>query len=142
MKVDLDDTCSVYNFARKVEQELDALDILLLNGGVNIMSHETSANGHERVIQLNYHSDALLALLLLPLLESTAGARGQPSRMTFVGSVGMALHSLKKRPLLDSGTVAQRFDDMSKYAGVSSMLLGLEAYDCGLHAGAREPCLC
>lgn len=117
MKLDLDDTGSVYNFARKVEQELDALDILLLNGGVNIMSYETSANGHERVIQVNYHSNALLALLLLPLLESTAGKRGQPSRLTFVGSVGMALHSLKKKPLLESETVAQRFDDKSKYAG-------------------------
>ena len=119
MKVDLDDTASVYDFARKVKQELDALDILLLNGGVNIMSYETSANGHERVIQVNYHSNALLALLLLPLLESTAVKRGQPSRLTFVGSVGMALHSLKKKPLLESETVAQRFDDKSKYAGFS-----------------------
>ena len=119
MKVDLDDTGSVYAFARKVEQELDALDILLLNGGVNIMNYETSANGHERVIQVNYHSNALLALLLLPLLESTAVKRGQPSRLTFVGSVGMALHSLKKKPLLESETVAQRFDDKSKYAGLN-----------------------
>ena len=117
VKLDLDDTASVYEFARKIKQELDALDILLLNGGVNIMSYETSTNGHERVIQVNYHSNALLALLLLPLLESTAVKRGQPSRLTFVGSVGMALHSLKKKPLLESETVAQRFDDKSKYAG-------------------------
>ena len=115
MQVDLDDTGSVYDFAQKVKRELDTLDILLLNGGLNVMSYQTSASGHERVMQVNYHSNALLALLLLPLLESTAVTRGQPSRLTFVGSVGMAFHSLQKKPLLESETVTQRFDDKSKY---------------------------
>ena len=117
MQVDLDDTDSVYDFAQKVKRELDTLDILLLNGGLNVMSYQTSASGHERVMQVNYYSNALLALLLLPLLELTAVTRGQPSRLTFVGSVGMALHSLQKKPLLESETVTQRFDDKSKYVG-------------------------
>lgn len=116
MQVDLDDAGTVYDFAQKVKQELDALDILLLNGGVNIMSYQTSANGHERFMQVNYHSN-VLALLLIPLLESTAVTRGQPAHLTFVDSVGMALHSLKRKPLLESETVTQRFDDKSKHVG-------------------------
>ncbi|KAI4248637.1 MAG: hypothetical protein LQ352_005875, partial [Teloschistes flavicans] len=118
MQVDLDDFNSVHAFAQRVHQEIDALDILLLNGGVNFMHYETSASGHERVMQVNYHSNALLALLLLPLLESTAIKRGQPSRLTFVGSETMRMHTLKKNPLLDHETVTQHFDDNTKYAGM------------------------
>ncbi len=116
MALDLDDEASVVKFASKVKSELDVLDVLLLNGGVNIMNYQTSKNGHERVMQVNYHSNALLALELLPLLESTASVRGSPSRLTFVGSVGMSMHTLKKQPLGEKESVAQRFDDKTKYA--------------------------
>ncbi|KAL8794654.1 MAG: hypothetical protein Q9195_002850 [Heterodermia aff. obscurata] len=143
MKVDLDDTGSVYAFAQKVKQELDSLDILLLNGGVVIMNYETSANGHERVIQVNYHSNALLALLLLPLLESTAAKKGQPSRLTFVGSVTMGLHTLKKEPLLESETMAQRFDDKSRYASFnrysdSKLMIAAFTQELASHVSANK----
>ncbi|KAI4200233.1 MAG: hypothetical protein LQ350_004091 [Teloschistes chrysophthalmus] len=118
MHLDLDDFNSVHTFAQKVQQEIDTLDILLLNGGVNLMSYQTSASGHERVMQVNYHSNVLLALLLLPLLESTATKRGQPTRLTFVGSGTMTMHTLKNKPLLDNETVAQHFDDKSRYFGM------------------------
>ncbi|KAI4100692.1 MAG: hypothetical protein L6R37_005311 [Teloschistes peruensis] len=119
MHVDLDDFRSVHAFAQKVQQEIDTLDILLLNGGVNFMSYQTSASGHERVMQVNYHSNVLLALLLLPLLESTAIKRGQPSRLTFIGSETMTMHTLKKKPLLADESIAQHFDDKTKYAGMT-----------------------
>ncbi|KAL8688169.1 MAG: hypothetical protein Q9218_005851 [Villophora microphyllina] len=119
MHVDLDDINSVHAFAQQVRKELDVLDVLLLNGGVNFMNYQTSASGHERVIQVNYYSNALLALLLLPLLESTAAKRGQPSRLTFVGSETMTMHTLKKKPLLENETIAQRFDDKSKYGNMT-----------------------
>jgi len=55
----------------------------------------------------------------LPLLEATAAKRGNPSRLTFVGSVGVALHSLKKKPLEEKETIAHRFDEKSTYAGLN-----------------------
>ena len=116
MKLDLDDYASVVKFAKQVKSELSELYVLLLNGGVNIMEYQLSASGHERVIQVNYHSNALLALELLPLLEATAAKSGHPSRLTVVSSVGQNLHSLKKKPLEEKETIAQRFDDKSKYA--------------------------
>ncbi|CAF9903934.1 MAG: hypothetical protein HETSPECPRED_003241 [Heterodermia speciosa] len=74
---------------------------------------------HQQRNPITHHFNALLALLLLSLLESTLVKKGQSSRLTFLGSVGMALHGLKKKPLLESETVAQRFDDKSKYAAFS-----------------------
>ena len=115
MTLDLDDYKSVVGFANRVKKELDVLDVLLLNGGVNIMEYQLSTSGHERVMQVNYHSNALLALMLLPLLESTALKHGHPARLTIVGSVGMSMHSLKKSPLGEKETVTRRFDDKSRY---------------------------
>ncbi|KAK0511058.1 hypothetical protein JMJ35_006610 [Cladonia borealis] len=96
MALDLDDETSVVNFASKVKKELDALDVLLLNG-------------------VNYHSNALLALELLPLLESTASQRGQPSRLTFVGSSTHKMHSLNKTPMEKEESVTHRWDDKERY---------------------------
>lgn len=118
MALDLDDFQSVVRFSSKVKKELDVLDVLLLNGGVNIMSYQTSASGHERVMQVNFHSNALLALELLPLLESTAVKCGTPSRLTFVGSVTQKMHTVSKKPVTEKETVMEHFDDKSKYAGL------------------------
>lgn len=96
MALDPDDETSVINFASKVKKELNALNVLLLNGGVNSMNYQLSKSGYERVIQANYHSNALLALELLPLPESTLFQRGQPSRLTFAGSDTHKMHTLQK----------------------------------------------
>lgn len=50
-ELDLDDYESGLAFARKVKAEVKELDILLCNGGVNIMSYQKSKSGHERVMQ-------------------------------------------------------------------------------------------
>lgn len=115
MALDLDDETSVVNFANKVKSELSALDILLLNGGVNIMDYQVSKSGHERVMQVNYHSNAILALELLPLLKSTASQLGQPARLTFVGSGTHKMHSLNKSPMDQGKSVTQHWDDEKKY---------------------------
>jgi NAD(P)-dependent dehydrogenase (short-subunit alcohol dehydrogenase family) len=49
--LDLDDYQSVLAFSQKVKAEVKELDILLNNGGVNIMKYQASKNGHERVMQ-------------------------------------------------------------------------------------------
>jgi len=50
-ELDLDDYESGVKFSEKVKQEVSELDILLLNGGVNIMKYQRSKSGHERVMQ-------------------------------------------------------------------------------------------
>lgn len=49
--LDLDDYNSGLSFAQRVKQEVKELDILLCNGGVNIMKYQKSVTGHERVMQ-------------------------------------------------------------------------------------------
>lgn len=50
-ELDLDDYQSGLRFAQKIKEQVKALDILLCNGGVNIMKYQTSTSGHERVMQ-------------------------------------------------------------------------------------------
>jgi len=50
MALDLDDYASVVKFANQVKTQLADLDVLLLNGGVNIMEYQLSTSGHERVM--------------------------------------------------------------------------------------------
>lgn len=118
MALDLDDYKSVATFAQNVKSEIDVLDILLLNGGVNIMNYQVSASGHERVMQVNYLSNALLALEMLPLLESTAAKRGSSTRLTLVGSQTMGMHTLQKKPVLEDETITHRFDDKARYGNL------------------------
>ncbi|MCJ1325591.1 hypothetical protein MMC10_002254 [Thelotrema lepadinum] len=118
MQLDLDDFTSVIKFAQNVKQSLNELDILLLNGGVSIMNYQTSASGHERVTQVNYHANVVLSLELLPLLIATATKKGKPSRLTFVGSSNMSLHTLSKNPLEENESIAEHFDNKEKYNGL------------------------
>jgi NAD(P)-dependent dehydrogenase (short-subunit alcohol dehydrogenase family) len=115
MVLDLNDETSVMNFATQVKKELDSLDILVLNGGMNVMNYQLSKSGHERVIQVNYHSNALLALELLALLKSTATKRGQPSRLTFIGSGTHKIHTLNKTPLGREESIVHHWDNKEKY---------------------------
>ncbi|KAK0609388.1 Short chain dehydrogenase yanD [Lasiodiplodia hormozganensis] len=57
------------------------------NGEIN----NTNTNRHERTLQVNYLSNVLLLLALLPLLRATAALCGRPSRVTWTGSRAHAL---------------------------------------------------
>lgn len=50
-ELDLDDYQSGLAFSKRVKAEVRELDIMLLNGGVNVMKYQTSKSGHERVVQ-------------------------------------------------------------------------------------------
>ena len=105
MKLDMESYTSVIEFADQVKQEVSALYILLVNAGIASTSYETSAaTGHEKVTQVNYLSNALLALELLPLLESTAAREGVPTRFTWVGT------------LLPTESILGRMDNRSKFS--------------------------
>ncbi|KAI0395502.1 hypothetical protein F5Y17DRAFT_192780 [Xylariaceae sp. FL0594] len=69
-KLDLSSYASVVAFAERVEKELDRLDYVVLNAGTwtplgRVFNAET---GHDEVIQVNYLSTALLAILLLRVI--------------------------------------------------------------------------
>lgn len=86
MKLDMDDYSSIQSFAKAVKAEVPIVDLLLLNAGIGILTFERSVSGHERTMQVNYLSNVLLLLELLPHLEASAVKTGSPSRVTWVGS--------------------------------------------------------
>ncbi|PLB54043.1 putative short-chain dehydrogenase [Aspergillus steynii IBT 23096] len=113
--LDLDDYQSGVSFTRTVRERVSELDILLFNGGMNIMEYQTSKTGHERVMQVNCYTHFLIALELLPLLQATATKRGTPSRLTFVGSSTQFYHSLAKAPIGSSDSALEYWDDGSRF---------------------------
>ncbi|RSL54322.1 hypothetical protein CEP54_009915 [Fusarium duplospermum] len=94
---------SLQAFARRAEAELVRLDIAILNAGVQGADFTTvPATGHEKLIQVNYLSTALLAILLLPILKSKSPA-SEPGRLTIVSSGtarGATLSEPKGAPIL------------------------------------------
>lgn len=83
---------SVQLFAARCDQELERLDVVVLNAGLQNLELTTFADGqrYETTYQVNYLSTVLLAVLLLPVLRkkrgSALGARRQPARLVVVGS--------------------------------------------------------
>lgn len=117
---------SIQEFCRRVRTDLPRLDITILNAGVTLPEFGTCSTGHERVIQVNYLSTFLLAILMLPIAKMKAPS-AQPGRLTVVSS-GVALWSKlpnrDKRPLLASfdDIKIQPWDPIERYW--SSKMLG------------------
>jgi NAD(P)-dependent dehydrogenase (short-subunit alcohol dehydrogenase family) len=120
MKVDMSEYKSVIAFAETVKRDVPKLDVLLLNAGCGQLNFELAPTGHEKVTQVNYLSNALLSLKLLPFLEATAAKTGVPSRLIWVGSRAHYQSSFhKKRPLEPKKKILEHMDDKSKYSGMS-----------------------
>ncbi|KUJ10111.1 NAD(P)-binding protein [Mollisia scopiformis] len=130
LHLDLEDYASVLSLAQEVKKRYDGkLDMLLLNAGTGSLKWERAAkSGHEKTIQVNLLSPALLAVELLPALDKTATITGVPSRITWVGSFVQFDHTLEKKPIEDVGNVLGHFDDESKFVSMGrysdSKLLG------------------
>ncbi|KIH86461.1 short-chain dehydrogenase/reductase family protein [Sporothrix brasiliensis 5110] len=128
--LEMESYTSVQAFAARVAAELPRVDVVLLNAGIVSDAFQRSAEtGHERVVQVNYLSTFLLAILLLPTLTAKArtSGTGTPARLTIVNS-GVALGSQHPwdatRPLLASfdDTARQPWNGVERYW--SSKLLG------------------
>jgi NAD(P)-dependent dehydrogenase (short-subunit alcohol dehydrogenase family) len=95
---------SIQDIVRRAQQ-LSRLDIAILNAGIVKPTFDINPRtGHEDVIQVNYLSTMLLAILLLPVLKSKSPA-GSPGRLTIVGSgtaYGAAFQNRNEIPLLAS----------------------------------------
>ncbi|KAJ3521338.1 hypothetical protein NM208_g13337 [Fusarium decemcellulare] len=111
MKLDTEDYASVQSFVEEFKGKYDKLHLLMLNAGIGTLAREFAPNGHEKNIQVNYLSNVLLTISLLPLLEATAEKKGSPTRITWTGSRAHKRTSLAgKVPLKQGEGVLQHFD--------------------------------
>ncbi|RYP42811.1 hypothetical protein DL770_011625 [Monosporascus sp. CRB-9-2] len=114
-QLDMSSYDSIQAFARRVQDELSRLDIVILNAGVRKLAFNTvHSTGHEETIQVNYLSTALLTILLLPILKSKSPA-GDPGRLTIAGA---ALSLAAKFPNKNEDPLLPSFDDASTFAGI------------------------
>ena len=120
MHLDLEQYESVIEFANAFKAEFETLDIAVLNAALGGISwNVVGKRKHEKVVQVNILSNALLALELLPLLVETSRMKVVASRLSWVGSFTQMDHSLKKNPIGAEESVLEYFDDKSKYNAIS-----------------------
>lgn len=103
---------SIQAFVERVKTTLPRLDFTILNSGMMSNNFEISpTTGHERVVQVNYLSTFLLAILLLPVAAAKAPKTGgeQPGRLTIVSSGTAAWAKFANR---DSRPLLASFDDV------------------------------
>lgn len=68
-KLDMKTYASIQSFAKRVDAEMDRIDIALLNAGVIYGDYRLSAEGWEETLQVNVLSTVLLAMLLIPIMQ-------------------------------------------------------------------------
>jgi NAD(P)-dependent dehydrogenase (short-subunit alcohol dehydrogenase family) len=98
---------SIQKFCSRADKYLSRLDITILNAGLIKPSFDTCSTGHEEVIQVNYLSTFLLAILILPISKRKSPS-GVPGRLTIVSS-GTALWA--KLPTQDRRPFLASFDN-------------------------------
>jgi NAD(P)-dependent dehydrogenase (short-subunit alcohol dehydrogenase family) len=104
---------SIQAFAHRVEKELSRIDIVILNAGIIGMNFSVvKSTGHVEVMQVNYLSTILLAVLLLPILKAKKQHDHQPAHLTIVSA---ALTLAAKLPQRDAVPLLPSFDDPKTY---------------------------
>ncbi|KIX03866.1 uncharacterized protein Z518_07419 [Rhinocladiella mackenziei CBS 650.93] len=77
---------SIQAFTHRADAELSRLDIAILNAAMQVLYFTTApTTGHEKLVQVNYLSTMLLAVLLLPVLKAKSPP-GKTGRLTVVSS--------------------------------------------------------
>lgn len=118
-KLDLSSYDSITSFAERAKKNLKNLDIAVLNAGL-FKGHESFAStGFEESTQVNYLSNILLAILLLPIIrEKKVG--NEPGQLTLVSSDMSAWAKFEERkstPLLPAFKQKMKKWDMAdRYA--------------------------
>ncbi|KAH7141033.1 hypothetical protein EDB81DRAFT_900618 [Dactylonectria macrodidyma] len=102
---------SIQAFARRAEL-CSRLDIAILNAGTQIADFTVvPTTGHEKLVQVNYLSTMLLAILLLPALKAKS-PEGIPGRLSIVSS-GSARGAVMSKP--KDGSVLSSLDDVQHW---------------------------
>ena len=86
-QLDMNSSQSIDAFARRVDNELEQLDIVVLNAGLLSKTYQISSEGWENTLQVNTVSTALLSLLLIPKLKAS-GTISSPAHLEVVSSFG------------------------------------------------------
>lgn len=101
-KVDLSDFASVRSFSERASRELNRLDALICNAGINTFKY-AELEGYESMLTVNVLSTYLMATQFLPLLERTAAigpvsgdSEPRPPHLTIVGSDTHLMASFKE----------------------------------------------
>jgi NAD(P)-dependent dehydrogenase (short-subunit alcohol dehydrogenase family) len=119
-QLDMESFRSVQSFAKRCEQELERLHVVVLNAAlakVNFTRVEEGSN-RETTLQVNYLSTALLAILLLPKMKPSVSSPG-PGRLTIITSdsaLGVQLRDPGAGGLLDSIDSREKYDGYQQYA--------------------------
>lgn len=88
LDLDLASLASVTAAAARVNEEVDRLDLLQLNGGIGMVLPATTADGYEVQFGTNYLGHALLTQLLMSKLLATTVLPGADVRIVSMSSVG------------------------------------------------------
>lgn len=118
MKLDVENYTSPQEFAKAFTSKFQDLHILFLNAGVGTLVREFTSTGHEKNMQINYLSNVLLTLALLPTLEKTAERTGAPTRLTWTGSRMYAMSSLSKKTAQLKEGIIKHIDTQKGMSGM------------------------
>ncbi|KAK8070199.1 retinol dehydrogenase 12 [Apiospora phragmitis] len=124
--LDLESYESIAHFTNRAKS-LDHLDIAVLNAGIMQHEHELHPDtNHEKTIQVNLISTALLAVLLLPALSSKTRSADSPGRIALVSSEMASWSTLSESsiPILPTLDKSDRYDIFGQYMA-SKLLLQL-----------------
>jgi NAD(P)-dependent dehydrogenase (short-subunit alcohol dehydrogenase family) len=94
--LDLGSYASVVEFSERVKSQLERLDVLVANAGMQTMRFQ-KVEGDEETIVTNVISTALLALLVHPKLQETAFRFNIQTHITFTGSELYEVAKFKER---------------------------------------------
>lgn len=86
--LDMSSRSSIRAFAERAGQELNRIDAIILNAGVDLMRYEKVSEedgGYELSIMVNVVGTVVLAVLMVPILRAKALPQSPP-RVTIVGS--------------------------------------------------------
>ncbi len=111
---DLSSMESVRKFAKDFKAEHKRLDILINNAGAFVYKRQTTPDGFERTLAVNYLGPVLLTRELLPLLKS-----GAPSRIINISSGLYRRGSVN----FDDLQSEKKYRSMGVYANAKLMLL-------------------
>ncbi|KAH8664654.1 hypothetical protein BX600DRAFT_498400 [Xylariales sp. PMI_506] len=110
-KLDMADYTSITAFAKRCDVELDRVDAIILNAGlINELYTVVESTGHEEVVQVNYLSTMLLAVLVLPVLKKKKPSSSKPSTLCIVSS-----DAAYGAPVNKNGPILSYFDDRNNF---------------------------
>ncbi|KAF4499907.1 hypothetical protein FAGAP_3908 [Fusarium agapanthi] len=122
-KLDLSSYQSIIAFAANAKS-LDNLNIAILNAGIYKVSEAFSSTGYEEGIQINYLSNILLLISLLPIIKKNTPA-GETGHICLVSSDTAARAKFEERtskPLLPAFKKPMKTWDMGERYGMTKLL--------------------